>query len=74
MKMSDPMKTWKNELNKAGLTIDDRQTEFIRLYPPFLIRSGNYLNRIKQEQECWKKNAWLKDYFFFGINFIAKKQ
>ena len=65
---------WKNELNKAGLTIDDRHTEFIRLYPPFLIRSGNYLNRIKQEQECWKKKAWLKDYFFFGINFIAKKQ
>ena len=64
---------WKNELNKAGLSIDDRHTEFIRLYPPFLIRSGNYLTRIKQEQECWNKNVWLKDYFFFGINFIAKK-
>jgi len=65
---------WKNALNKAGLTIDDGHTEFIRLYPPFLIRSGNYFDRIKQEQECWKKNAWLKDYFFFGINFIARKQ
>jgi 2-polyprenyl-3-methyl-5-hydroxy-6-metoxy-1,4-benzoquinol methylase len=68
-----PYENWKKELNKAGLSIDDRHTEYIRFYPPFLIRSGNYPARIKQEQKYWKRNAWLKNYFFFGINFIAKK-
>jgi SAM-dependent methyltransferase len=68
-----PYEAWIGELKKAGLTINDDHSQFIRLYPPFMLRSGNYRQRIEEEQRCWKKNVWLRDYFFFGINFIAEK-
>jgi 2-polyprenyl-3-methyl-5-hydroxy-6-metoxy-1,4-benzoquinol methylase len=64
---------WMKELRKTGLFIDDRHTEFIRLYPPLLIRKSNYRSLIGREQQLWKKSPFLKNYFFFGINFLAGK-
>lgn len=64
---------WITELKKAGLAVNDSCTEYIRLYLPFLIGSGNYLSRIRREQELWKRSSCLKNYFFFGINFTAGK-
>lgn len=64
---------WQEELKKAGLLIDDSHTEFIRFFPPLLMRNGNYQKVIDREQTLWRKNAWLKKYFFFGINFTAGK-
>jgi SAM-dependent methyltransferase len=64
---------WIGELKKTGLTIEDDHTEFIRFFPPLLIRRNNYEAIIRREQQLWKKSRLLKNYFFFGINFIAKK-
>jgi hypothetical protein len=30
--------------------------------------------RIEKEQQIWKKNNFLKEYFFFGINYLVNKK
>lgn len=63
--------SWKEELGNAGLAIEDEHTGYIRLFPPPLMRKGNYDAAIRREQMLWKKYACLKNYGFFGINFTA---
>jgi SAM-dependent methyltransferase len=65
---------WESGLRKEGLYINPDNTEFIRLFPPGMIRKDNYAQQISREQKLWKKNRWLKKYFFFGINFTAEKK
>jgi SAM-dependent methyltransferase len=64
---------WTQELKRSGLTIEDDHTEFIRLFPPPLIRKSNYETLIRKEQKLWKKHPSLKNYCYFGINFTARK-
>lgn len=64
---------WKKELAKAGLAMEYKQTEYIRFFPPGLINASNYNSMIRREQEFWSRCSLLKNYFFFGINFTAKK-
>ncbi|MEO0312108.1 MAG: hypothetical protein RIQ89_1765 [Bacteroidota bacterium] len=68
------IETWNVELSKAQLEINNQSLEYIRMIPPPLMNTKNYSKIIKKEQEIWKKNNFLKKYFFFGINFIAEKK
>jgi hypothetical protein len=42
------------------------------MFPPSLFNKYGYEKAIRKEQSLWKSNALAKEYFFFGINFIAK--
>jgi len=64
---------WTRELKKAGLAIEDGHTQYIRLFPPLMIRKDNYQSVITREQKLWKKSPCLKNHCFFGINFTARK-
>ena len=63
--------TWQKEMNKQGLSIDTNSVQYVRAYPPFLFNKYGYEKSIEKEQHLWKKNKWMREYFFFGINFIA---
>ncbi|MFN0189333.1 MAG: class I SAM-dependent methyltransferase [Bacteroidia bacterium] len=65
------IQTWQNEMNKQGLSIDMTSVQYVRAYPPFLFNKFGYEKSILREQKLWKQNKWMKEYFFFGINFIA---
>jgi SAM-dependent methyltransferase len=64
--------TWENEFNKFNLTINKESIEYIRLYPPFVINKNNFNEVISQEQNIWRKNPFLKKFFYHGINFTVE--
>jgi len=68
-----PIKKWKKEFIAKGLVIDDGSLEYIRVFPPHLYGKNGIEQIIKKEQNLMKKSALLRKYFFFGINFIARK-
>jgi SAM-dependent methyltransferase len=63
--------TWKNELKKQGLVVDDASIHYVRAFPPAIFNRLGYTKAIEREQKLWRSNALLKKYFFFGINFTA---
>lgn len=69
-----PLKVWKQEFAKHHFSINEDTLQYIRLFPPQLIKEHNYTETVKREQSLWRKNNLLKEYFFFGINFIAEKK
>ncbi|MBK9401992.1 MAG: class I SAM-dependent methyltransferase [Bacteroidetes bacterium] len=68
------LKQWANEMEKQSLRIDPSSLHYVRVYPPSLFNKFGYSKAIQKEQQLWKANSLIKEYFFFGINFIAKHQ
>lgn len=68
-----PWKKWRQELLTSGLQPEDEKIQYIRLFPPFWFRNKDAQAVTAQEQRLWKKHPLLKEYFFFGINFTARK-
>lgn len=65
--------TWQKEFVKEGFSIDQNSVQYIRYYLPFMFPNEKAEEKVKKEQELWKKNRFLKEYFFFGINFLVDK-
>lgn len=63
--------TWKAEMEKQGLYVSDESVQYVRAYPPFLFNRYGYAESKLREQKLWKNSALLREYFFFGVNFIA---
>jgi SAM-dependent methyltransferase len=68
-----PYARWKKELTAAGFVMDNDRLQYIRLLPPSFFTKNPQARMIEKEQRLWKKSAFLREYFFFGINFIARK-
>lgn len=67
------LSTWQNAFLKEKFTIEMDSVEYIRYYLPFMFPNEKAKQKVEAEQQLWKKNAFLKEYFFFGINFLVKK-
>lgn len=67
------LKQWKTELSKKKMNIVPDSVNYIRYYPPFFFKAKKENRLIQKEQNLAKRNTWLREYFFFGINFIARK-
>ncbi len=67
------LKKWKKELHKATLTVENNSVNYIRYYLPTKHKTLSINQIITKEQLLWKSNNFLKNYFFHGLNFIAKK-
>jgi SAM-dependent methyltransferase len=65
--------TWQKEFVKEGFSIDQSSVQYIRYYLPFMFPNEKAEEKVKKEQELWRKNRFLKEYFFFGINFLVDK-
>jgi hypothetical protein len=68
------LKQWKKYLERESFKVIDDQTQYIRFFPPFSFNATNCEEQINKEQMLWKKYPLLRNYFFFGLNFIVKKQ
>ncbi len=64
---------WKKEMELQRLQVDLNSVQYIRAYPPLLFNTFGYQKAINKEQRWWRSNAFIRDYFFFGINFIVKR-
>lgn len=65
--------TWQTAFQKEGFSIDGDSVQYIRYYLPFAFPNKGAKERVEKEQRLWKKNNFLKEYFFFGINYMVKK-
>ncbi len=68
-----PFKTWKKEFEKAGFQMDEDSVQYVRLFPPSFFEKQPLDEVVEREQRIWKNHPLLKEYFFFGMNFLARK-
>ena len=64
---------WKQEFRAYKMHIDPGSPGFIRLFPPFFFNETNYLSLLRREERLWKQSAFLRKYFYFGVNFTVHK-
>jgi len=64
---------WQKEFKQEGFSINDPSVEYIRYYLPFMFPNEKAAQQLAKEKELWKKNSFLKEYFYFGINFLVEK-
>lgn len=67
------LSTWEKEFLKQQLEIIPESVQYIRYYLPKKFSDKKWQEVVNQEQKIWKENKFLRDYFFFGLNFTAKK-
>jgi 2-polyprenyl-3-methyl-5-hydroxy-6-metoxy-1,4-benzoquinol methylase len=69
-----PLKKWNKILQDNSLCIEEKSIIYIRLFFPVIHRiiSSDLLGRL--ESGLWKRSALLRNYFYFGLNFIAIKK
>ncbi len=65
---------WHSEFVSAGFEMDENSLHFIRLFPPSFFQNKETAQVIQKEQQLWQKYPLLREYFFFGVNFVAKKR
>ena len=65
---------WRTSCEKHDLKINEESVQYIRFYPPSSFMSDNSAEIISKEQKLWQKNRFLKNFFFFGLNFVLEKQ
>ena len=65
-------KKWKQEFSQAGFDCKNEKPEYIRFYYPFSYRNRSAEEMIAKEN-ILRKKYWLREYLFFGINFLIKK-
>lgn len=65
--------TWQKAFKKEGFSIDYPSVEYIRYYLPFMFPNEKAEEKLAKERKLWKQNSFLKEYFYFGINFLVEK-
>lgn len=64
---------WRSEFVKAGFEMDEESLHYVRLFPPSFFQKKEAGEVIRKEQRIWQKYPLLREYFFFGVNFVARK-
>jgi SAM-dependent methyltransferase len=68
-----PYQVWRSEFIKAGFEMVEEKLNYVRLFPPGFFQKKQPVEVQKREQALWQKYGLLLEYFFFGVNFVAKK-
>ncbi len=68
-----PYATWRAEFIKAGFEMEEDNLNYVRLFPPNFFQRKMPAQVVQREQELWQKYGLLREYFFFGVNFVAVK-
>jgi len=68
-----PLRKWKDLLQKNGLKVEDASVQYIRYFLPFAYKNQTAEKLLNKEREWAQKDNLRREYFFFGINFIAQK-
>jgi 2-polyprenyl-3-methyl-5-hydroxy-6-metoxy-1,4-benzoquinol methylase len=63
---------WKSLIEKAGMNTISDSVEYVRYFYPKKFAKANYAEVLKEEQEIWRKSAFKREYFFWGVNFLAE--
>lgn len=61
-------KEWRKHFEKAGFQMDEESLQYIRFLPSWRFNGDNLTENMEKEQRIWKKCAFLRHHFFWGIN------
>lgn len=65
-----PLDEWRRLFAAAGFTI--KEEEYIRLFLPFVWNILPLEKLVPMEKNIWKQNTLLREYAYFGLNFLAE--
>lgn len=65
---------WKQLFDANGFSIAQASVQYVRYYLPFYYRMSDPQKLLQQEQAIQAEPGLRREYFFFGLNFIAEKQ
>jgi len=66
--------TWRGLFEKGGFNLKEESVQYVRYYLPFSYRFSDPVKLLEQEEEIQKRKGMRREYFFFGLNFIAEKK
>jgi SAM-dependent methyltransferase len=69
-----PVEEWDKLLATVNLKLDHDSLTYVRLFLPAFYKVYSEEKIDKKENEIWKKNSFLRRYFYFGTSFLAKKK
>ena len=69
-----PLKAWRGILRAGGFAIDEPSVNYVRYFLPYRYRISNGDALLTQERHLQQKSSLRREYFFFGLNFVARKQ
>lgn len=69
-----PLHQWRSIFKNSELFLEQDSISYIRFFYPAYHNKYSYDEIIQKESLLWKKYPLLKEYFFFGINFILMKK
>lgn len=67
-------KAWKELFRNHHFHIDPQSVEYVRYYLPFRYGNADPEQLLLQERALQRKSRFRKEYFFFGLNFVATKE
>jgi SAM-dependent methyltransferase len=65
---------WSKLLKSNGFDIPEASVQYVRYYLPFRYNEWNAESLLAKERALQKNSNLKKEYFFFGLNFIAEKR
>lgn len=68
-----PYAEWRAQFIKAGFELEEDSLNYVRLFPPSFFQRKMPQAVVKREQRLWQRYGLLREYFFFGVNFVAVK-
>jgi 2-polyprenyl-3-methyl-5-hydroxy-6-metoxy-1,4-benzoquinol methylase len=66
------LKQWERIINDNGFAVSDIQ--YIKFLPPYVMNENNFQQLNIIEQKLWRKYPFLREGFFWGLNFVCQKQ
>lgn len=67
------LKTWQGLFEKNGFGILPASVNYVRYYLPFQYKNADPEKLLAREREIQQTDNWRREYFFFGLNFVAVK-
>ena len=68
------LKTWDGLMQQNHFAIEKPSVQYIRYFLPYRYRNADPEALLKKEWTIQQKSHFRKEYFFFGLNFVAEKK
>jgi SAM-dependent methyltransferase len=68
------LKNWQSLFEKNGFRLAAGSVQYIRYFLPFNYRFAEANKLLKKEQRIQSRKSMRREYFFFGLNFVAEKK
>lgn len=67
------LKGWLREFGVTPFKFESESLDYIRFYFPKKHNQQPHNEIIQKEKKLWKRSSFLREFFFFGINFTLRK-